>query len=136
VSNHVVDHESQVGTLHPMTENTHTSPDGTHPEGDSNLDRLFDVLGHSRRRRVLAALVELDHEGDDELDVAELGDDEDTGEFQVTLHHVHLPRLEEAGSIEWDRQTGTVRPGPRYDEAAALVEVLSEHRDELPGDWP
>lgn len=119
-----------------MNENTRYLPDDTRPDGSSKLDRLFDVLGHSHRRRILTALVEADPGDDVELGLANLGGDEDPEEVRIALHHVHLPRLEDLGSIEWDRRAGTIRPGPRYDEVAPVVELLIDHRDELPADWP
>ena len=40
------------------------------------------------------------------------------------LRETHLPALEEAGYIEWDREAGTISPGPNFDEAAAHVADL------------
>jgi len=40
------------------------------------------------------------------------------------LRETHLPALEEAGYIEWDRETGTIAPGPNFEEAAAHVADL------------
>lgn len=39
----------------------------------------------------------------------------------VSLHHNHLPQLDEAGAVAYDRTEGTVRPGRNFD---ALVRVL------------
>jgi len=40
------------------------------------------------------------------------------------LRETHLPALEEAGYIEWDRETGTIAQGPNFEEAAAHVADL------------
>lgn len=45
-------------------------------------------------------------------------------EIAAELREAHLPALEEAGYIEWDRETGTIRPGPSFEEAADHVSDL------------
>ncbi|MDZ5812194.1 hypothetical protein U4E84_12665 [Halorubrum sp. AD140] len=45
-------------------------------------------------------------------------------EIAAELREEHLPALEEAGYIEWDREAGTIAPGPNFDEAAAHVADL------------
>ena len=52
------------------------------------------------------------------------------------MHHTHLPRLAEAGYVEWDREDDVLRRGPRFDEVAPLIELLVVHEDELPAGWP
>ena len=54
-------------------------------------------------------------------------------EIAEELREVHLPALEEAGYIEWDREAGTIAPGPNFDEAAAHVADLPDPDGE-PGD--
>ncbi|WP_435075433.1 DUF7344 domain-containing protein [Halorubrum sp. HHNYT27] len=69
--------------------------------------------------------------------VAALADDaaETVGDLRVRstpdevadeLRETHLPALEEAGYIEWDRETGTIAPGPNFEEAAAHVADLPD----------
>jgi len=73
----------------------------------------------AERNRVLAGLVEGTVETAADLHVRgsaeEVADD---------LREVHLPALEEAGYIEWDRDAGTIEPGPNFDEVADHVEDL------------
>jgi len=45
-------------------------------------------------------------------------------EIAAELRESHLPALEAAGYIEWDREAGTIRPGPNFDEAADHVAEL------------
>lgn len=45
-------------------------------------------------------------------------------EIADELRQRHLPALEEAGYIEWDRESGTIAPGPNFEEAAAHVADL------------
>jgi len=47
-------------------------------------------------------------------------------EIAEELRETHLPALEEAGYIEWDREAGTIAPGPNFDEAAAHVGSLPD----------
>lgn len=48
------------------------------------------------------------------------------------LIHSHLPTLEQAGLIEWEREPLSARRGRRFEEAAAIVAVVQSHADELP----
>ena len=48
-------------------------------------------------------------------------------EIADELRETHLPALAEAGYIEWDREAGTISPGPNFDEAAAHVADLPAH---------
>jgi hypothetical protein len=76
------------------------------PLGDSTLDASFELLGHRNRRLLLSTLVET---GDDRLPLGVLTDqiaskraesvDHET--IVTELHHVHLPKLIEAGLLEW-----------------------------------
>ncbi|MFW6318228.1 MAG: hypothetical protein ACOC06_07165 [Halorubrum sp.] len=49
-----------------------------------------------------------------------------TDEIADELRESHLPALEEAGYIEWDREAGTIAPGPNFDEAVAHVADLPD----------
>lgn len=57
----------------------------------------------------------------------------DPRSFEMEMHHTHLPKLEQREYIEWDRDTDLVWRGPRFDEVRPILEVLREHRAELPG---
>lgn len=41
------------------------------------------------------------------------------------LTHVHLPKLADAGYIEWDRDAHTVVKGPRFDEIRPLMTAIA-----------
>jgi hypothetical protein len=45
-------------------------------------------------------------------------EDDETELLKAELFHTHLPKLEGAGYIEWDRETQRIRRGPRFDEIA------------------
>ena len=119
-----------------MTDNSGTPSNPVPGGGDPTLDRLFDALSHPYRRRVLRAIAASNPREEDDFTPAEFAaDDQKRAEFLTALHHSHLPRLDEAGFIEWDRETKTIRRGPRYDEIAPLLELLLAHEDELPAEW-
>lgn len=92
---------------HTMTLNTPTTDPAT-------------VVTASGRRRVIAGLVDGTVETVEDLRVR--GRPE---EIAAELRETHLPALEEAGYIEWDREAGTIEPGPNFEEAA-------DHVDDLP----
>ena len=82
-------------------------------------ETLIDAFAHRRRRLVLAVLdarpesVEFEalvdvvavREGD-ETGVVDVGDRE---RVRISLYHWHLPKLADAGLVEYDRESGRVR---------------------------
>ncbi|RLM88460.1 helix-turn-helix transcriptional regulator [Haloarcula sp. Atlit-7R] len=105
------------------------------------LNELFEILSHEYRRRILLAVAQQNPQ--DEADITseavaeEHGDDGDALEHVKTgLHHVHLPKLADAGFIDWDRDSGTITRGPRFEEIEPLLKLMHDHQDELPEDWP
>lgn len=51
---------------------------------------------------------------------------------EVELVHHHLPKLEDADHIEWDRQTGELSKGTDFDHVIALLDLVESHAAELP----
>lgn len=84
------------------------------------MDAVFDVLADRRRRRVLYCLVR-DPDGVRELPdlVADVRAEEEGGDepggvaaeaaIERELHHRHLPKLADAGLIDYDPRQGTIR---------------------------
>lgn len=106
-----------------------TSRRGANAGSDSDLDRCFAALSRRPRRRVLLELTGRDGG----LDVAELaGAGEPTERAMATLLHAHLPKLEAAGFVDWDRSDGVVEHGPNFDEIEPLLELLRENQPVLP----
>jgi hypothetical protein len=85
-----------------------------------DIDRLFEVLSHPYRRRLLASLqaVVTSESHRPEIDLATLSEsvatDRDPQEVQALLVHCHLPKLDRYGFITWDRETETVTRGPEW----------------------
>lgn len=100
------------------------------------MDNHFQALSNVHRRRLLVNLLghnpqrdDIDvpkdvHEGEKELEV-----------LQLEFRHSHLPRLEEAGLIQWNRDSNEVMKGPRFDKIRPLLELMRDHANELPNDW-
>lgn len=77
-------------------------------------DRYFTALANERRRDLLLSL----RQGTSRP--VEASPDETT----ARLTHVHLPMLEDAGLVRWDRETETIARGANYDELEPLIAVL------------
>ena len=88
-----------------MTQNTPSTPSA--------------VVTEPERRRVVAGLADGTVETLADLRLRGRAD-----EIAAELREQHLPALEEAGYIEWDRETGTITPGPNFETAADHVEDL------------
>ena len=99
-------------------------------------ESMFAVLQSDARRRLLVAL--LDHNPQrDEVnvpDAAHVGEKE-LEVLQVAMYHHHLPMLEANGYVRWDREAHEVVKGPNFDEIRPLLELIHNHRDELPDGW-
>ncbi|MGQ3328290.1 DUF7344 domain-containing protein [Halorubrum sp. FL23] len=72
-------------------------------------------------RRIIAGLADEAVETVEDLQVRGRAD-----EIAAELRESHLPALEEAGYIEWDREAGTIEPGPNFEEAAEHVADLPD----------
>mgnify|MGYP000129705660 FL=1 len=97
------------------------------------LDEKIAILSKRQRRLILLTLQH--NEEKQESALLFRGGDE-TEDAEIQLVHNHLPRLEAAGYIEWDQDTGTISKGPNYDEIKPLLDLMENHADELPSDWP
>lgn len=77
------------------------------------------------------------HNPQDDAPVVVAGSDRDADvvERLVTMNHVHLPKLADLGFIEWDSERHEVKKGPNFDEIRPLLELLDNHKDELPDAW-
>lgn len=107
-----------------------THPGPVDAESDE-LDHLFDVLSHPYRRRVLTRLRDGADRNDDALAPEALRDaPADPDHLRTELHHVHLPKLDDASYVRWDRDADTVRRGNRFDDVAPLIDILDDDRDE------
>lgn len=103
--------------------------------GMLDLDRVYAVLNHPRRRLILDIVSGVDLVSIRELaeriaavenDVA-LGSvtDEQRRVVGVSLHHVHVPKLTDAGVIRVEDDGDHIRRGPNADQVLAAATALS-----------
>lgn len=79
-------------------------------EGQPDLDTMFELLADQRRRLALHHLVEEETGELDEIaDAVCSSIESDPPEVAMTLHHTHLPKLDEAGIIEYDPRSAMAR---------------------------
>jgi Ser-tRNA(Ala) deacylase AlaX len=98
---------------------------------------MFDALKHPYRRRILMLVSEHNPRDENEFNVKNLAtEDDDLELFTTELYHAHLPKLADAGYIEWDEDTHTIRRGQNFEEIAPLLRLMDDHQDELPEGWP
>ncbi|MFC7096278.1 DUF7344 domain-containing protein [Halobaculum marinum] len=108
-------------------------------QNTGTLGDYFTVLSDGHRRRLLVALMQSNPRDESELHSESVVDeltDEDDQFLRHRLHHVHLPKLNAAGFISWDRERDVITRGPRFDEIRPLLRLMERHADELPDDWP
>lgn len=97
------------------------------------LDDKFAILSKRQRRLIL---LRLQHNEEKQESAMLFRGGDETEETETQLVHNHLPRLKQAGYIEWDQDTGRISKGPNYDEIKPLLDLIENHADELPPDWP
>ena len=54
---------------------------------------------------------------------------------RIAMAHTHLPKLDDMGIVEWDREAKELATGPTWDELEPLLRWMDENRDELPEGW-
>jgi DNA-binding transcriptional ArsR family regulator len=119
-----------------------TGGEGTAQDGESSvssdrqrleidLDALFEALGDAQRRQILGYLDATDDDVAAYSDLIEHVADDSGGEsaadhdrIAVSLHHNHLPKLADAGIVEYDARSETVRyrGGPAVSDWLDLVQ--------------
>ena len=103
-------------------------------------DEVFEILSNSRRRQILHHL----HQHDDQASLQALARSTASGEtegeltddkvkrFYISLYQTHIPKLEESGLVQYDRDSQEVVLTARVEE---LGRVLGEQPNP-PRPWP
>lgn len=87
------------------------------------IDSMMGALKNRTRRAVLMTLL-----GDStETRISALEQEIDGTYTRAHLHHNHLPKLANAGYINWDHDSDTISRGPNFFEVEPLVELLNEY---------
>lgn len=102
---------------------------------ENQFDTVLESLSSSYRRQLLMALLHHNPQDDHDHDPMDLSSESDNEVMQSDIIHNHLPKLEELGYIEWERTTNQVKKGPNWNEIAPLLQLINNHRDELPDEW-
>lgn len=92
-------------------------------------NELFDALANEHRRRILFDLVDESRHG--ELPVAVDASPETSdgrAAAGIELSHVHLPKLDDYGFVDWNPGTDTVKTGPRFSDVRPILEQLCDHQ--------
>ena len=100
------------------------------------MDEVFEALSNPYRRQLLLSLLEHNpQDGDDRDPLNVVADDIEPDVLEVELIHNHLPKLEEMGFVNWDRETNKISKGSNWGDIAPLLVLIENHQDELPEDW-
>lgn len=100
-----------------------------------SFDDMVDALADVQRRKLMTALLEHNPQNDSPVVITDSEKDADELGRLVSMNHVHLPKLVDYGFITWNEDTHEVEKGPDFDEIRPLIELLDDHKDELPEDW-
>ena len=100
-----------------------------------DLGELLEILSHPHRRRIITRLHDRNPRDEDEFELEELEGDDELENETIALIHNHLPKLAEAGFINWNQEQQIVTRGPRFEEIAPLIDLMVAHEDELPANW-
>lgn len=104
-------------------------------ERSRTVDEMLDALADLQRRTLLVALLEHNPQDDAPVVLTDADEDADGVERLVRMQHIHLPKLENYGFIEWDEHANEVAKGPKFEEIRPLLELLDAHEDDLPPGW-
>ena len=88
----------------------------------------MDILSNAHRRRLLIALSRENPQNDGTPPVSS---GQSHRERAIMMQHVHLPKLEDYGYIEWNRTSKQVVKGPKFDEIKPLLALLVKNQETL-----
>jgi hypothetical protein len=81
-------------------------------DSPAKVTLFHQVLGHEERRLAVEALADLESPTLESLAqemVSRNGDSKDAYDIELSLHHNHLPKLVDAGAIEYDPDQKRIR---------------------------
>ncbi|MFW5938523.1 MAG: DUF7344 domain-containing protein [Halanaeroarchaeum sp.] len=113
-------------TYSPESESTDEEPTDDRATPELSLDVVFNVLRNRRRRLVMEAIEEqggattlsdlAEHIGGIENDKPPSAlNSQERKRVYVGLYQCHLPKMDDAGAVEFDKNRGTVKRGPMAD---------------------
>lgn len=91
-------------------------------------ERILRLVSHPIRRRIIWTLRNRETPIKCPLEIADLDSGivqkEVAHRRQIELFHIHLPKLDDADVIVWDRDHENVSKGSNFDECCILLDVL------------
>lgn len=128
-----------MGTTHvPSPEEGGTSgrtADGGEFEATLTEDELFEILSNRRRRHILHQLIQ----AGDRIDIGTLSEEiaasedglkrqevssTDRKRVYTALHQSHLPKMDEAGVLEFNKNRGVVEPTPALEDVEMYMDIV------------
>lgn len=97
------------------------------------VDELLELTADRYRRRILFALSRSGSGARVSVPEEVHHGDEPRDRLHQKLVHVHLPKLEAGGLVEWDQDEGVVERGPDFTEVEPLLGFLRQYADEPQG---
>ncbi|KPN29394.1 hypothetical protein SY89_00107 [Halolamina pelagica] len=97
-------------------------------------DELYEALSAEPRRMIISSL--LDEPRGRRLPLPDAAESPnqpmDVETLSTLLRHHHLPMLARAGYVRWDDDPFVVQRGPRFEEPAFIIELVTDSIDDLP----
>ncbi|MFO8116553.1 MAG: hypothetical protein R6U01_14550 [Halorubrum sp.] len=103
--------------------------------GGLTADACLTLLSNAHRRAVLLSIYDRGGNDAGSFAVEEIVSGSIPPRVEVALNHTHLPKLEDHDAIRWDRDDGTVGPGPAFEEVEPFIDCLEDSSEQLPDDW-
>lgn len=125
------------------TDNQTTQPEPESPFDEERTDDIFNVFANRRRRDAFHYLKQRDANTD--VDVSDLStqvaawehdvdpdrlDYDERKSVHTSLYQFHIPKMDEAGLVDFERQTSTVSLTETGEEIDVYLETVTE--DEIP----
>lgn len=111
----------------------------SHRTGEA-VESLCEVLSHPKRRALLYALQGTETTTGEEVVRTLVETDgyrsdgggllEEANRVEVALHHVHLPKMEAAGVIDYDPEARTIETNGTTDTAYDLLDSISARKSD------
>lgn len=103
-------------------------------DDDRQLDRLFEVLANRNRRLIIDSLA---YENPARVDSVGLLaskdlDGHDREQVETAYYHFHLPKLEDAGIIDWNMDGEAIARGENFDKTLSMMDAMKQVVDEKP----
>ncbi|AEH37150.1 DUF7344 domain-containing protein [Halopiger xanaduensis] len=105
------------------------------PVEDISVDVIFELISHQRRHAILDLLLTYDQsltitdlrneivEKEEDTEITEISS-EQVKQVHISLHHVHIPKLEEKGIVNYDSDRSIVEPTEKLSQLEPFLSQL------------